>query len=182
MKTLTEKQEQEQRAELLDEFGYLESHEKLQWVYTNLALLKELGGYERFLSDAYTGHNMLMSTYHFSPATLLRLFQLADKEMLRSHGDPLPDDEFITLYRGVRDVANKASIRSMSWTSNSNTAAWFAEFLNEGTEAGVYTATVHVDSVFLYTNDTGEEEYVIEVPKGVKVKRVHPMPEPKQIK
>lgn len=165
-------------AQIMKDFHLLGNHEKLAWVCDNAFLLKRHGIYEECLEDAYTAENPLMRECHFTPPLLLQLFRWANKDVLRSFGDPLPEGDSITLYRGVRNVANTASIRSVSWTSSPNVAAWFAMFLNRGTEPGVYTVTVPMESVFLHTNERKEAEFVIEVPKGIKTKRVLPMPEP----
>ncbi len=159
-----------------------------EFVFSNLDPLKRAGLYESALFQAYIGirlcpPNLIDKTgiRRLTPHELQSLFQFADRCKLRKQGDPLPGEGPFTLYRGVMNIHNTKNIRSISWTASPHIAAWFAtrfKHLKEGYEPGVYRITVPEENVFFYTNERSEQEFVVELPSGIKARRVQPMPEP----
>jgi len=101
-------------------------------------------------------------------------FSFADLQKLRALGEPLPKRR-ITVYRGV--TCSKFGYRGISWTTNPNTAAWFASrYSVAGGDPAVYSLLVRPDQILYMTNARNEEEVVIEVWSCGRAKRLLPMP------
>lgn len=71
----------------------------------------------------------------------------------------------VTVFRGTQ-VDGKSKIRGLSWTLSRDSALWFSQ--RWGTVTGkVYIAQIPKERIFMYTNDRGEEEVVLN-PRALK--------------
>lgn len=144
------------------------------FVVDNSRILKAIGKYEEVLLPAYISirtnyANWSMSVLHF-------LFMIADIEKLRKTGDPIPDQETFTLYRGVCGIGKKRRVNSFSWTESANTAAWFARRFCLHDPA-VFKVTVPNESIMACCHGRNEREYLLRLPLPVKPKRLKEIPE-----
>jgi hypothetical protein len=151
------------------------NHFHLAFIADNIAWLKAKGEYERALMDAYTGTRINFSGW--SPHVLRFLFQIADRDKLRAAGDPIPGGGPFMLYRGVAGSGAKRRVRGMSWTSSLDKAQWFAKRFGEipcGVCPTVYEAQVSMEHVYAYSNGRSEQEFLCDIPKELKLKKVWP--------
>ncbi len=146
------------------------------FVADNWHLLKEIGRYEEALLHAY---QMTRTNYSDWSMHLLRfLFRQADIQKLRATGDPIPDQETFTLYRGVSGQGRKRRVNSLSWTDSPSIAAWFARRFSDLPDPAVFTITVSNEIIMACCRDRNENEYILRLPLPVKPKRLKEMPEP----
>lgn len=147
----------------------------MAFVADNFPLLQEKGMYEEALWCAYSSINTNHHTWDIHLFNLL--FSEADSDKLRKEGDPIPDKDTFTLYRGVAGNGSARRVNGISWTGSPNVAAWFAlrYKMNDPT---VFKVTVPKDSILIHYNGRKEDEYILRLPLPVKPKRVVPMPEP----
>lgn len=142
-----------------------------QLVMDNISPFCERGLYEAALFQAYT-HGP-----HLHPDMWRFLFSFADRERLLKTGDSIPVEP-LTVYRGVSCASHRRWIRGMSWTTNKNTAAWFAlRWQREGQAPAVYSLYIKPEDVFFMTNERSEAEAVVAAWQCGRVKRLEPMPE-----
>jgi|GEM_PF-6754476 len=140
-------------------------------LFDNLHSFKAAGIYEAALFNAYT-HGP-----HLRPRDWQFLFTLADREKLATCGDPLPSNP-IEVYRGVSDRRHRKWIRGLSWTTNPNTAAWFAiRHARPYAVPAVYSLRVKPEEILCITNDREEEEVMVAAWDCGRMKRLEPMPE-----
>ena len=147
------------------------------FVADNWYLLKKTGNYEKALLDS---HVLIRTNYsNWSLNVLNFLFMQADIEILRKTGDPIPDQETFTLYRGVSGVGRKRRVSGISWTDSPNTAAWFANRFSglNLKDPAVFKVTVPNESIMACCFDRQEREYLVRMPLPVKPKRLKIMPE-----
>jgi len=103
------------------------------------------------------------------------LFELADRERLLQEGDPLPDDGPFTVYRGVAGHGAKRRLRGISWTASLDKAIWFAERFAESSKIEkpmVYQVTIMAEHVYVYSNDRNEQEFLCDISREMKLKKV----------
>lgn len=98
---------------------------------------------------------------------LTNMFKRADKEFLMSEREykkwqDLP--EKLTIYRGVTEYNGK-NIRALSWTTNYDTAKWFAG--RYGEKGKVYQAEIDKKHILACIDQRGESEIIVE-PKYLK--------------
>jgi len=152
-----------------------ESH--IRFILGNIGQLKDRGLYEKALLHAYTSTRTNHSCWGLK--TLRLLFRIADIEKLRKTGDPIPNQDTFTLYRGVSGVGKERRVNGFSWTESPHIAAWFAmRFSSSLPDPAVFTVTVPHDSVMACINDRNEREYLISLPLPTRPKRLKIMPEP----
>lgn len=151
---------------------YLDNTYHLAFVVDNLTVLKEHGFYEKALLDAYsiTRTNFAGWSFH----VLHRLFHLADRGRLLSLGDPLPGEGPFKVYRGVSGEGTKRRGRGISWTASFDMAKWFAQRFADLGNPAVYMATVGPERVYAYDNGREEQEFLCDIPKEMKLKKVWP--------
>jgi hypothetical protein len=66
----------------------------------------------------------------------------------------------------------------MSWTTNPNTAAWFAtRFASAEHDPAVYSLRVNPEHILHITNERAEEEVVVDVWKCGRMKQMSKIPE-----
>ena len=144
----------------------------LAFVFDNMQVLKEKEKYEEALLDAYVGTR---TNWHFWSLDVLEMmFTVADSEKLAQAGDPIPDRQLFTLYRGVGGNGKARRVTGFSWTSSLDKAIWFAKRakLFGLNDPAVFTVTVPRENVLAYCNERDEHEYLLRLPLLAKPKRV----------
>ena len=149
----------------------------LNFVIRNVDPLLKQGIYEETLFCAYT--DCRINWCHISPSWMDHLFSLAKRDRLLEMGDPLPHSGPFIIYRGVAGVGAKRRKRGISWTASFEKAKWFATRLSEFFEIPlekpmVYMAEVPKEKVYVYTNERDEQEFLCNIPKDLKLKKVWP--------
>lgn len=75
-------------------------------------------------------------------------------ENIRKH------NKYINIYRG--SASNSSKIEdAYSWTTNINTALFFATRFNQTDDSSLYKASVHMDDIIDYIEDRGENEVLV---------------------
>jgi hypothetical protein len=149
---------------------HLDNTYHLAFVVDNIPVLKEHGLYEKTLLEAY-----LITRTNFANWSLdiLRdLFRAADRGRLLSRCDPLPGNGPFTVYRGVSGKGAVRRVRGISWTASLDKAKWFAERFADLGNPAVYMATVEAEHVYAYHNGSEEQEFLCDIPKSLKLKKV----------
>jgi hypothetical protein len=141
----------------------------MQLVEWNHRLLADRGLYEVALAYAFT--NSKVGNHHLAMWRLEAMFAKADRARLRDAGEPMPDGERFTLYRGVAGKGAARRVRGYSWTDSKQTAAWFAVCAAWFglADPAVYEAVVDRSDVLFFDDSRGEREYVV---RPAKAKRV----------
>jgi hypothetical protein len=129
----------------------------LNLVAANAVPLLRQGMYEDALLHAFTSCHE--NNFNVPVSNLTYLFSLANPHKLRKAGDPLPDSETFTIYRGVSGERRKRRVRSYSWTLDLDRACWFALRLTLPAPS-VYSAAVPRAKILAYYNGRGEQEIV----------------------
>lgn len=153
--------------------GY-RNHTALNLVEDNWTLLKSRDMLPAALIAALIGCKVNNSLW---PVPLLeglldRCVEDSGLDALRSCGnDPgyIAPDAKVTVYRGVSGVGKFRRIRGMSWTDSLDVACWFAvrdvsdwsSARDVNDDPAVYTAKVPMSSVYCYTDERGEQEYIV---------------------
>lgn len=134
--------------------------ETLSFVSMNDEQLKRKGIYEPMLLHAFTGCRV--NNNHITITQLQEMFANADRDKLLAAGDPLPDGESFTIYRGVGGVECERKECSYSWTLDFNIACWYASRarLFRLEDPAVYTASVDRAEVMAFCNDRQENEVI----------------------
>lgn len=148
---------------------------RMGFVLDNLRLLKKIDKYKEALLDAY--HSIRINYSNWSMDLLRFLFRQADIEKLRTTGDPIPNQETFTLYRGMSGIGRKRHVNSFSWTDSPNTAAWFARRFPDLPNPAVFKVTVPNESIMACCNDRNEREHLLRLPLPVNPMRMKKMPE-----
>lgn len=104
---------------------------------------------------------------NFTKTELSDMFKRADKEFLMSKKkykkwQDLPDK--VTIYRGVTEY-NEKNVRVLSWTTNYETAKWFAGRFDE--QGKIYQAEIDKKHILACIDKRGESEIIVE-PKYLK--------------
>ena len=111
---------------------------------------------------------------NISKAEYIKLFKASDPEVLMSKNErkilkSFPDE--VTIYRGISEPNKKIKmdqIRAMSWTTDFDTAEWFAKrWTNYGS---VYEATIDKNDILAYFSE--EYETVVDYRKLHNIKLV----------
>lgn len=74
----------------------------------------------------------------------------------------------LEIFRGLQN--SKAKVKAFSWTLSKTKAKWFAN--RWGKDGEIYQANIDKKDIFLYTNQRGEQEIVINPKKLKKVKKI----------
>lgn len=151
--------------------GLASNMESLVLVYMNAKALLDRGMYERALLDAFIAART--NNHHFPVNMLQWLFSRADRARLLAAGDPLPDGETFTLYRGVAGRGPARRVRGFSWTSSPERAQWFANRAGGWGlhDPAVYTVTVERSDVYAYSNERKESEFIVLLERENKPRR-----------
>jgi hypothetical protein len=152
----------------------MSNESSMGFVADNWYVLKKHGKYEEALLHAYI---TIRTNYsNWSMDILKFLFAQTDIEKLRKLGDPIPDKDTFTLYRGVNGIGRQRRVNSFSWTESPTTAAWFAKRFDRPDPA-VFTLTVPNESIMAFIMERNEEEYLVKLPLPTKPKRLKELPE-----
>lgn len=152
---------------------WLGNHMHMAFVCDNFSLLKESGVYEKALLHAFTSPRV--NNANISLPTLRFLFQYADREKLIKEGEPLPGPGPFMVYRGVAGRGARRRLRGLSWTASLDKAIWFAKRFAASSvmeKPTVYQATVTTEHVYAYSNEREEQEFICDIPKEMKLKKV----------
>ena len=136
---------------------------KLHEVCDEMVSLKERGVYEIELVKAYSEVRGNFSGW--SLKALEMLFAYGDRQRLRDAGDPMPNGDKFTLYRGVAGARPNRRVAGLSWTSSLEVAVRFAQRYREFQDPAVYTTTVAASDVACYINKRDEQEFVLRAKK-----------------
>jgi hypothetical protein len=145
----------------------------LELVYGNMSALKVRGFYERALLEAFIGTRTNNSRWPL--ADLHYLFEQCDRTRLLAAGDPLPDGERFTIYRGVAGRGPARRIGGLSWTDDLERARWFANRFAGLHDPAVYVLEVARADVLAYTHQGGrkEQEFIV-IPERAAIRRLDP--------
>ena len=97
-----------------------------------------------------------------SKTKLIKMFKMADKDMLMSDSEREVYDDMpssVRVYRGVGRGKGAGSPNALSWTLSRDKAEWFAHRYGDGR---VYSATIDKKHVLAYFGDSGESEVVVD--------------------
>ncbi len=164
------------RPEFLDVLAFqMDLNEKLLYLgLSNERVFKQFSLYERTIVMAHPHINY----GSIAPEVYYVVLDDADKEKLRSAGDPIPAGEHFTLYRGVCKP-HKWAVRGFSWTSDPGIASWFAQWHAEhrrGVDPVVFSLCVPRDRILFYTNNREEKEFVLLPHKKDKPRKLPQLP------
>jgi hypothetical protein len=153
------------------------SQNNLAFLIDNIKLFRQHNAYEEALLDAYTVASV--NLFNYSQDLLYYLFSRADKHRLRACGDPLPDEEIFTLYRGVSGRGRARRIRGLSWTASPHCASWFAQRFPDLLAPAVFTIECPRQPILAYLGPSfrNEEEYLILPWPDMEPKRIEPLPD-----
>ena len=123
--------------------------------------------YAKTLAECWIREEQPNMNPSITKTELTNMFKRADKEFLMSETEykkwqDLP--EKLTIYRGVTEYNGK-NIRALSWTTNYDTAKWFAG--RYGEKGKVYQAEIDKKHILACIDQRGESEIIVE-PKYLK--------------
>jgi len=151
----------------------MDNMEGLDWVWQHRNILRDRGTYEKALLEAYS--RCRVNWCHISLLDLKYLFTLADKNKMLLVGDPLPDQQIFTLYRGVSGKGKYRRVKGISWTSDLTIAAFFAQRYKDKLEdPAVYQIKVARETIFarLHESCRNENEYLVPFLNDIRPKRL----------
>ena len=126
--------------------------------------------YARFLSEMWITVEFPNNDKNITAFQFVNLFKKANKQIMMSEEDweyykNLP--ETVKIYRGIRDGAK---VRALSWTTDYQTAHWFA---NRWTDDGdVYSAEIDKKDILAYFSTRGESEVVVDFKKLKNIQKI----------
>ena len=103
----------------------------------------------------------------------INFYKKSNKNLIMSESElevynNLPDDELITIYRGVGPGREPFGL---SWTKNIKTAKWFANRWNNKNPY-IIKAQCFKKDIFAYFNERSEDELVVNVKKIINIERI----------
>jgi hypothetical protein len=157
------------RRDLEGVFAEMQGDTKLPFVFDNILPLKLHEFYEEALLHAYTRCRTNFASW---PTSVLRwMFGLANRRRLVTAGDMWPGPGPYKVYRGVSGRGRKRRVRGFSWTLSFDKARWFAT--RYGLEKPmIYEAEINEQHVLAYYNKRGEQEFLCDIPRGLKLRRL----------
>ena len=99
---------------------------------------------------------------NFTKNNLVSMFKKADKSILMDGEEKEQFDSFddtVTIYRGVTSY-NAKNIKALSWTTDYQTAEWFAHRFGE--EGTVYEAQIGKEHILAFFNGRKESEVIVD--------------------
>ena len=126
--------------------------------------------YNNFLSGMWMMVEFVNNDANISPNEFTKIFKKTKKELLMEEEELLAYnklDDKLTVYRGVKP---KSSTKALSWTTDINTAQWFADRWEKNGK--VYKAQIDKKYVFAYFLGRGESEVVLDYHKLENVEEV----------
>jgi hypothetical protein len=147
-------------------FAAIGNHTRLGLVFDMEDVLYLCGVLEPAVVYGFTASNVNNS--RFQAKKIEALFHRCDRQKLLAAGDPLPEGDTLTIYRGVAGVGSMRRVSGLSWTLDLDIACWFASRFNLPNPA-ILAASVRPDEVFFYTDGRNEQEVVV---RPARIKRV----------
>jgi hypothetical protein len=150
--------------------AFFDYNKPLEVWFDNKAWFVKHGLAEKALLAAWQRQQ---DTYMWTPFVGMFLKTL-DREKLRRCGDPLPEGDTYTLYRGVQGLAGGVkgtNPRGISWTTDRDVAERFAHRCPMLPRGAVYTVTVPREAVLAYLHlHRPEHEMLVVLDKKTEVK------------
>nr|BDD45882.1 hypothetical protein 11 [Candidatus Hydrogenedentota bacterium] len=128
-------------------------------VWENSNILIEKGMYEDALFTALSNNKYCNPDWR--PQSLLGAIERADIDKIRALGNPIPDGEKFTLYRGVAGPKSMRNVRSIYWTDDFDVAAWFACRFHYLDDPAVYKTTVSRKKIVYFLDERSEREFIV---------------------
>ena len=128
-------------------------------VCDDMISLKKQGIYEVELVKAFSEVRTNFSGW--SLLALEKMFAYGDPQRIRDAGDPMPEGEKFTLYRGVAGKRPRRKVAGLSWTRSLETAFRFAGRNRHQGNPAVYKTTVAAVDVWCYISQRNEDEFVL---------------------
>lgn len=161
----------------------IDSHKHMDFVIGNIVRLISRGLFEKAIIEAYTSINFNMGRLP-NWKDLRVMLNLADRKRLREAGDPIPTKQPIKVYRGVGDGRINTYVRGFSWTSSPEVASYFAlDWADrvKNNDPAVFEVIIKPENIFFFTNARNEAEYVVDLPRHARPRRLTKVPESKSI-
>ena len=150
---------------VLKVYSWANSAQVLDIVIDNWEVLRHAGLLEDAFLDAWSTHKG--GVPNWTMPFCRSVFSLLNHAKLLRAGDPLPEGESFTVYRGVAGIGARARrIRGFSWTGDERIARDFAELRAQRYELpnpSVYRAVIRRQHVLAYINAKGrnEQEFLV---------------------
>lgn len=135
------------------------------YIFVFLKHIKEyldIKDFSEILGDCWTRVEYSNMDVNLKPLELITYFKQCDKSIL------MDEDEFntynsfpdvVTVYRGVTTYNDK-NIKVLSWTTNVETAEWFAKRYDE--KGIIYSATIKKENILAFFGGRSEFEVIVE--------------------
>lgn len=134
------------------------THNEMVIVVHNLQQFRDRGILESAMLSAFTGPKTNHS--HLNDDLIATMFSCCDRQRLIAAGDPLPDGETFTIYRGVAGHGRARRLAGFSWTADVNVACWFARRFYLA-HPHILTATVSRPDILAFWNCRDEREFIV---------------------
>jgi hypothetical protein len=135
-------------------FGSTDSDWSLWLLGMNHQAIRNKGEYEHALLVAWVNQKVTRVILNGEPLNwtpyMKRYLASCDRSKLVQAGDPLPEGEPLTVYRGLPN--SNSDVRGVSWTLDIEVARRFAEGFM------VYKTTVPRSMAYAYVNESGRGE------------------------
>jgi hypothetical protein len=144
---------------ILHEYSWANSCQVLDVVVDNWKVLRQSGLLEEAFLDAWCINKHGVCNWHMKFCHAF--FALLDPDKLRKAGDPLPDGDSFTVYRGVAGTGAKRRVRGYSWTGDEGIARQFADLREHKyhlPNPAVYRAIARREHVLAYIDASGRNE------------------------
>jgi len=118
--------------------------------------------FSEILADAWIRSENPNMDKNFAKNNLVAMFKKADKTILMDGEEKEQFDSFddrVTIYRGVTSY-NAKNIKALSWTTDYQTAEWFAHRFGE--EGTVYEAQISKEHILAFFNGRNESEVIVD--------------------
>lgn len=118
--------------------------------------------FSQILGDAWIRSENPNLDKNFAKRNLVAMFKKADKSVLMDGEEKEAFDSFedtVTIYRGVTSY-NAKNIKALSWTTDFQTAEWFAHRFGE--EGTVYEAQISKEHILAFFNGRNESEVIVD--------------------
>jgi hypothetical protein len=131
-------------------FGSASSADSMYLLLRNWVWFLAHGMAEKAMLSAWSNQK---STFHHTDAMRWLLKQI-DRQKLVAAGDPLPEGDTFTLYRGVNRDGDP---HGFSWTTSIDIASRFSNMF--GFEGTVYSVVVPRSDVYAHLHESGRTEH-----------------------
>lgn len=118
--------------------------------------------FSEILADAWIRSENPNMDKNFVKKSLVDMFKKADQSILMDGEEKDVFDSFddsVTIYRGVTSY-NAKNIKALSWTTEYQTAEWFAHRFGE--EGTVYEAQISKEHILAFFNGRNESEVIVD--------------------